>query len=161
MPVTPESCDRIAGSVSRLVRTGRHISARMADGIYGQLRSFGWALLVPLEREGDLRTSVLAARAGVDLSVASRQIAVLESGGYVERRPDPRDGRACLIHLTDAGADALAVTRARRAEWAAEALDGWTEDDARRLGELLERLVVDLAAAAAGTTAFRVPSAAG
>ena len=50
--------------------------------------------------------------------MASRQLAVLERLGYVERRPDPQDGRASLLRLTAAGADALAATRALRAEWA-------------------------------------------
>lgn len=149
MPVSPESCDRIAGSLSRLVRAGRHISARVAEQIYGELPSFGWSLLAPLERDGDQRSSALAARAGVDLSVVSRQVAELERRGLLARRPDPRDGRASLIHLTDAGAAALAATRSARTEWAAGALDGWDEADARRLGELLERLVSDLEAGAA------------
>ena len=95
--------------VSQLVRTGRHVSARAAGQLYGDLPSFGWALLVPLERDGDQRCSALAARAGVDVSVASRQLAVLERSGYVERRPDPRDGRASLLRLTPAGAEALAA----------------------------------------------------
>ncbi|MCW2532040.1 MAG: transcriptional regulator, MarR family, partial [Blastococcus sp.] len=100
MPITPETRDRLTSSVSQLVRTGRHVSSRAAVQLYGELPSFGWALLVPLERHGDQRCSVLALQVGVDVSVASRQIAVLERLGYVERRPDPQDGRASLLRLT-------------------------------------------------------------
>jgi len=116
--------------VARVIRSGRHLSVRAADALHGALPSYAWALLVPLEQDGEQRCSALAARAGVDVSVAS------------------------LVHLTDEGVRALAVTRALRAEWAATALAGWDEDDARRLSGLLERLATDLDRAPAA-----VPSA--
>jgi DNA-binding MarR family transcriptional regulator len=149
MPISPETRDRLTASVAQLIRTGRHISSRAATQVYGDLPSFGWALLVPLQRDGDQRCSALAARAGVDVSVASRQLAVLERSGYVERRPDPYDGRASLLSLTPAGAEALAAVRVLRSDWALTALAGWDEEDAHRLSDLLERLVTDLDSAGA------------
>jgi len=144
MPISPATRDRLTASIAQLVRTGRHVSSRAAAQLYGDLPSFGWALLLPLERDGDQRCSALAAQAGVDISVASRQIAALERSGHVERRPDPNDGRANLLRLTPAGGAALAAARALRSDWALGALAGWDEDDARLLGELLDRLVADL-----------------
>lgn len=149
MPITPETRDRLTAAVSQLVRTGRHVSARAAVQLYGDLPSYGWSLLVPLERDGDQRCSALAARAGVDVSVASRQLAVLERSGYVERRPDPLDGRASLLRLTAAGVAALENARALRSDWALGALSGWDEDDAQLLTSLLGRLVDDLSSAGA------------
>jgi DNA-binding MarR family transcriptional regulator len=149
MPITPATRDRLTSSVAQLVRTGRHVSARAATQLYGELPSFGWAMLVPLQRDGDQRCSALALQVGVDVSVASRQLAVLERLGYVERRPDPQDGRASLLRLTDVGAEALAAARALRAEWALTALSGWDESDARLLSDLLDRLVTDLEMAGA------------
>jgi DNA-binding MarR family transcriptional regulator len=156
MPITSETVDRLTTSVSQLLRTGRHVSARAAGHLYGELPPYGWGLLVPLERDGDLRCSALAGHAGVDVSVASRQLAVLERLGYVERRPDPLDGRAALLRLTEAGVDALAAARALRSDWALTALTGWDEDDARQLTALLDRLVADLASA--GTPRSAVPT---
>jgi len=156
MPITPETVDRLTASVSQLLRTGRHVSARAAGHLYGELPPYGWGLLVPLERDGDLRCSALAGHAGVDVSVASRQLAVLERLGYVERRPDPLDGRAALLRLTEAGADALAAARALRSGWALTALADWDEEDARQLTALLDRLVADLAGA--GTPSSAVPA---
>jgi DNA-binding MarR family transcriptional regulator len=144
MPISPETRDRLTASVAQLVRTGRHVSGRAASQLYGDLPSFGWALLLPLERDGDQRCSALAVRAGVDVSVASRQLAALERAGHIERRPDPQDGRASLLSLTAAGAEAMAATRALRSEWALGALADWHEDDARQLTDLLDRLVSDL-----------------
>jgi DNA-binding MarR family transcriptional regulator len=157
MPITPETRDRLTTSVGRLVRTGRHLSARAANQLYGDLPPFGWALLLPLEREGDQRCSALAQEVGVDVSVASRQLAVLQRLGYVERRPDPQDGRASLLRLTDSGADALAGARVLRADWALTALSGWRESEAEQLSGLLDRLVADLEAIGAPHPAVPTP----
>jgi DNA-binding MarR family transcriptional regulator len=147
--MAPETRDRLTSAVSQLVRVGRHVSARAATQLYGDLPSFGWALLVPLARDGDQRCSALAAQAGVDVSVASRQVAVLERSGHIERHPDPRDGRASLLRITPTGLQALEATRALRADWALTALAGWEDADARLLGDLLDRLVADLSGATA------------
>jgi DNA-binding MarR family transcriptional regulator len=155
MPITPETRDRLTASISQIVRTGRHVSARAAGRLYGDLPSYGLALLVPLEHDGDQRCSALAARAGVDVSVASRQLAVLERSGYVERHPDPLDGRASLLRLTPAGGAALGEARTLRSDWALGALAGWDEDDARLLAALLDRLVADLEAAGGSAAAVR------
>jgi DNA-binding MarR family transcriptional regulator len=142
--ITRDTTERLTTGVVRLVRTGRQVESRVAADLYGDLPSFGWALLAPLEREGPQRCSALAARLGVDVSVASRQVAALERAGYVARRPDPSDGRASLISLSDAGAAALDRVRDVRTSWAAGALGEWTEDEARALSALLERLADDL-----------------
>ena len=147
MPISPATRDRLTASVAQLVRTGRRVSMRAASQLYGDLPSFGWALMLHLERDGDQRCSALAAQAGIDISVASRQLAALERSGHVERRPDPADGRASLLKLTARGAEALAGARALRSEWALGALAGWDEGDARTLTDLLDRLVTDLEAA--------------
>ena len=117
MPLAPHTRDRLMGSVAQLIRAGRHLGARAAARLHGDLPSFGWALLLPPEQEGALRCSDLAVRAGIDVSVASRQLAALERSGYLQRHPDPRDGRAALFELTDRRAGALATSRALRSEW--------------------------------------------
>lgn len=56
-------------------------------------------------REGVPTQARLAERSGVDVKTASDVIARLESRGLVERKPDPRDSRAKLVHVTPRGAD--------------------------------------------------------
>ncbi len=77
MPMAPETRNRVTSAVAQLVRIGRHVGSRAAGQIYGDLPSYGWALLAPLRRDGDLRSTDLAARVGVDASVVSRQLADL------------------------------------------------------------------------------------
>lgn len=49
------------------------------------------------------RLTDLAAWAGMSLSAMAELVDGLEQLGYVERRPDARDGRAKLVLLTDSG----------------------------------------------------------
>ncbi len=157
MPMAPATRDRLTSAVSALVRIGRHVSSRAAAQLHGDLPSYGWSLLVPLQRDGDLRVTDLAVRVGVDASVVSRQLSVLERAGYVDRYPDPRDGRASLLRITAAGHRALEAARELRSEWTLAALSGWAEADAELLADLLDRLVTDLTTAALPRSAVPTP----
>jgi DNA-binding MarR family transcriptional regulator len=64
--------------------------------------SFG-AVLVPLFREDGLRLGELAERGSLSKQTVTSLVKRLEDLGYVERRPDPEDGRAMRISLTDSG----------------------------------------------------------
>jgi DNA-binding MarR family transcriptional regulator len=78
-------------------------------------------LLANLDTEGTT-ISALARRGGVTRQAAGQQLAALERTGYVERRPDPTDGRAVLIGQTEKGRvmlrDALEVVSGLEAEYA-------------------------------------------
>jgi DNA-binding MarR family transcriptional regulator len=56
-----------------------------------------------LHLHGALLTSVLAERLGIDLSTASRNLALLERGGYIARVGVKKDGRAVGNRLTKKG----------------------------------------------------------
>ncbi len=58
------------------------------------------------------RLTDLADQARLTLAAMSEIVNDLERLGIVERRPDPTDGRAKLICLTDAGWDAMRTARA-------------------------------------------------
>jgi len=146
--LTQETSEQLSSSLVRLVRTAKQLGHRVSADLYGDLPSYGWALLVPLEEHGPQRCSALAVHAGVDVSVASRQVAALEHAGYVDRQPDPVDGRASLISLSPGGVAALARTRDVRSQWTLAALDDWTEEEARRLSDQLAKLADGLDRAA-------------
>lgn len=70
-----------------------------------------------------VRLTELAARAQLSTAAASELVDDLQASGYLERRPDPSDGRAKLIYPTprgrralDAAGDRVAVIEQR---WAA------------------------------------------
>lgn len=57
--------------------------------------------LVYAARFGEVRQSVLAERMGLEAMTVSGYIDRLERRGLVKRAPDPADGRAKLVRLTD------------------------------------------------------------
>ncbi|PZS25826.1 MAG: MarR family transcriptional regulator [Pseudonocardiales bacterium] len=85
-----------------------------------------------------VRMTALADRAGMSRQAMSYLIGELEANGYLERRPDPSDARASLVHLTRRGEAAVGATRAsvRRLE------REWEEELGRsRFGQLRETLL--------------------
>lgn len=69
-------------------------------------------IVVQLARRGPARIAALAEELGVTQPTASDAASALLRKGHLERRPDPSDGRASLLHPTAQGrraADALAV----------------------------------------------------
>lgn len=65
---------------------------------------------------GGARLTELAGRAQLSLAATSELVNDLEHLGYLERRPDPGDGRAKLIVATERGRAALAEAGDRVAE---------------------------------------------
>jgi DNA-binding MarR family transcriptional regulator len=120
---------------------GRHAMA--------ELGTQGFHALAVLQLHGPLRVSDVAQRLGVDLSVASRQIASLAAEGYVERREDSRDRRAQLVAVTRAGRKVLRESHRRMVAGFTRVLEGWSDEDVNALTGGLERLRDDFARLAA------------
>ena len=57
--------------------------------------------LTALFRQSGLSQEEMAKRLNVNKSSVTRQLALLEEKGYVERRPDPKDKRSLLIYPTE------------------------------------------------------------
>ena len=91
------------------------------------------------------RVSDIADALRIDLSVASRQVAVLEAAGWVTRAADPADGRARVLEATESGRAVLADTLARMADAYTGVLAGWSEDELGSLHAVLSRLRRDFA----------------
>ncbi len=72
------------------------------------------SVLHTLARRSPLRLGELTATEQVTQSAITQMVSRLENDGLVERRPDPRDGRAVLVHITSAGAEVVAARRADR-----------------------------------------------
>jgi len=118
----------------------------------------GLRALSAIVRTDARRVSDVADRMRIDLSVASRQVAMLEAAGWVRREPDPDDRRAQRLEATDAGRAALAAARARMIDAYASIFANWSEDDLQALHATLGRLRADFARAGTGPA---LPAAAG
>ena len=103
----------------------RRVQRRLLRLGYGDIRPGHLALLLNLERGGG-RGAELARRAGMTKQSMGELVRDLEAHDYVERQPDPRDGRARLIQPTGRGLMLIAHARQAVSEVEAEA--------ARRIG---------------------------
>lgn len=68
---------------------------------YAEVRPSYGSILVPLFEEDGLRMGELASRAGLSKQTMTTMVRLLERDGLVQRAPDPSDGRAALVFLTD------------------------------------------------------------
>jgi DNA-binding MarR family transcriptional regulator len=75
---------------------------RLVEEVHPEVRAAHGAVLQFLDDEGT-RVTVLAERAHVTKQSMAQLVGHLEAHGYVERAPDPDDGRAKLVRATERG----------------------------------------------------------
>jgi DNA-binding MarR family transcriptional regulator len=110
--------------ISLLRRTSQLMVAdlveRLAAAGYPDLPAAAHPVFESLDRDGT-RLTELAARADMTHQAMGELIDTLEQRGYLERRPDPADGRARLVCLTARGRQmtrvALREIAAIEADW--------------------------------------------
>ncbi|MFC4533123.1 MarR family winged helix-turn-helix transcriptional regulator [Sphaerisporangium dianthi] len=91
-----------------------------------------------------LRVGEIATRMQVVGPHVTRQLNELERRGLTRRVPDPHDQRARLIEQTPEGAAVVGRYLQTVLNWFGDALAGWSEQDRRAFGSLLERFASDL-----------------
>jgi DNA-binding MarR family transcriptional regulator len=136
--VDKEIGPQILAAFANVVRTTRTLET--ASGTAGDVPSSVIAVLGLLSDHGELRLGALAGMLGVDTSVVSRTVGLAERRGLVSRRPDPRDGRACLLSLTEPGAECLAERRNQQLRLLSSVIDSWEPGSAEVLLAGLTRL---------------------
>ncbi|MEU7182566.1 MULTISPECIES: MarR family winged helix-turn-helix transcriptional regulator [Streptomyces] len=122
------------------LRRARASSGEMAREVHPDLEPAAYGLLVRLADIGAQRATDLAGFFGVGKATMSRQLHALEDLGLVAREPDPADGRAVLVRITDEGRDRFSrVREGRRAQYARR-LAAWDRTEVADLARLLHRL---------------------
>ncbi|MFG3029510.1 MarR family winged helix-turn-helix transcriptional regulator [Streptomyces sp. NPDC048253] len=101
------------------------------------------ALLRQVADSEPLRPGELAQRLGVEASHVTRTVQQLQKSGYVTRVPDPDDGRAQRIQLTEVGRAAVGRVRDAGARGMQLALADWSPDELGQLATLFHRMVDD------------------
>ena len=93
--------------LGRLLHSFRQeLHRRAQEGGYGDIREAHLQVFGAIDWRGT-RLTDLAARADMTLPAMSELVDDLQRAGYLERRPDPRDGRAKLIGPTRKGRHAI------------------------------------------------------
>lgn len=131
---------------TRLLRAAHYLQARL-DGIaaaYGLSHRGDLETLTELDLVGPLTPSQLAE----DLLLTSGGMTVrlnrLQTTGLIERRPNPRDGRGVLIHLTPAGKDIARDALATVLQTQSAIVGMLEPSDRSDLGRLLRTLLTEL-----------------
>jgi DNA-binding MarR family transcriptional regulator len=114
------------------------LSARVAAAGYGDIRPGHGCVFGNIDPDNGSRLTDLAERAMMTKQTVGEVVSDLEKLGYVERVPDPEDGRAKIIRLTRKGRHAYAVGRRLIEDLEADWAERFGEDRAAALREALE-----------------------
>jgi DNA-binding MarR family transcriptional regulator len=129
----PVDSTRLYVALGRLTRAlRREATAPVSHGVL--------SALVTVVKEGPIRSGELAAREGVAPPSMTKVVAGLEQAAYVERVPDPEDGRAALISATTAGRALVESTRELRLHGLARRIEELPPDLAAALSAALPAL---------------------
>jgi DNA-binding MarR family transcriptional regulator len=85
--------------------------SRMAARGFQDVREGHGCVFGFIDHEHGARLTDLAERSGLTKQAVGEAVAELERKGYLERVPDPEDGRAKIIKLTPRGIDAALTGR--------------------------------------------------
>lgn len=91
------------------------------------------SVLHTLSRVGPCRLSDLVRTEQIKKPALTSALAKLERDGLIERRPDPRDGRASMLSLTAEGQSIVSRRQAVRAERLRSLIDRLSPADRTRL----------------------------
>lgn len=124
----------------------KHAQAALAERTTPALAPLGingreLAVLTVLGEGEPLAQQEAAGRLGVDRTTMVDLVDALQGKGLVERRADPADRRRNQVHLTAAGRVALERGRIAYAQAEREFLAQISDVDAKRLKELLRRVL--------------------
>jgi DNA-binding MarR family transcriptional regulator len=151
MPGRDESQDSTRRVKDAIVAVQRITNSRRLDVLRAQrsgvpLSLVATGVLYQVVEWGPLRAATLAARSRMQPAALSRQLGILQREGYIERLPDPTDGRGAVVRATAHGRAIHQRIQSADDELFAAQLARWDAGELDRLAELLERLVTDLRA---------------
>jgi DNA-binding MarR family transcriptional regulator len=103
-------------------RWNERLVERFAAAGFGDVRASYGSLLVPLFERDGLRVGELRERARLSKQNTTKLLALCERDGLVAREPDPDDGRAFRVVLTERGRALGAVAGRALSELEAQVL---------------------------------------
>jgi DNA-binding MarR family transcriptional regulator len=118
------------GKLLRRVRRGLGERAALVDPT---LNATAYPLLVTLNEFGPHRAADLADLFALDKGAVSRVVHQLLELDLIERSPDPNDGRASILQVTDKARKKMALLAEKRREEFGEKLAGWEPESIAEL----------------------------
>lgn len=134
-----EAMRMLEHEIGLLLRRVRKGIGERATGVHPELSSTSFTLLVTLAETGPKRAADLADIFALDKGTVSRLVHQLVDLGLVERVPDPSDGRASILGITEDAVRRLSAMREERFQEFDARLASWDPDEIRDLAERLVR----------------------
>jgi DNA-binding MarR family transcriptional regulator len=119
-----------------LQRIRRGLTER-AVRVHPELNPASYLILTTLTEQGARRAADLAELFALDKGSVSRVVHQLLELGLIERSPDPADGRASILSVTDEAVRRLAEVRDGRREHYDDRLDAWDPEEIEELATQL------------------------
>jgi DNA-binding MarR family transcriptional regulator len=137
----PDGADAIGIIELELAKLVRHLETfGRRSSLYVRVDRAGYLAMRVLADLGPLSTNALAHALHLDASTVTRQIAPLERGGLIERRPDPADGRSSSIALSAEGRRCMCDVEQERRRCIEALVSDWDGPDQAGLAAALARL---------------------
>lgn len=139
MPVTASEANALLHSLLRVQKLV-FVARNTAPLLHDKVEPAAYPVLFLLASSAPARISDIADTLHSDISTVSRQVSTFASHGLVAKEPDPNDGRAQVITLTDAGHRMIGEIQTTRAAWFQQLLDGWDSAETAMFATQLDRL---------------------
>jgi DNA-binding MarR family transcriptional regulator len=136
--VTPTRVPMIRLLMVAFDEFSEELSRRVADAGYTDIRPGHGCVFGNIDPEYGSRLTELADRALMTKQSVGEVTSDLEQRGYVERVPDPADGRAKLIRLTPKGLEAWGIGRQLIDELERQWAERFGEERVAALRDVLE-----------------------
>ena len=146
MPVLANlAVERLERSLALLGRRAGPLHALLARRASVALDRVACLVLKTVASGGSIRITDLARESGVEVPTMSRHVANLTQAGYLQKTPDPADGRVWWVQLTGKAIATLERLESERRLVLSNVFSTWTRADCDAFVELLDRFSSDLA----------------
>lgn len=145
MALSDPTLMQLVMTMTRLARTYRGMADHVSSA-FGLSHAMVWPLVMIGRLGNGARQGEVAEAVGVEPPSLVRIIDQLVALGYVERRDDPRDGRAKTVHLTDSGREQFARTEAALNEFRRQLFVGIPDQDIEACMRVMAQLEAAVAA---------------
>ncbi|MET1060572.1 MAG: MarR family transcriptional regulator [Nocardioides sp.] len=125
--------------VGVVIRRVKRVIGERARAVHEDLQPASYLVLTYLETTGACRSSAIAGAFDMDKGAISRLVQHLDELGLIERTPDPADGRAALLSVTDDARRRMADVQKHRRKYLDERLADWSDEDLRAFVDMLGR----------------------
>jgi len=112
---------------------------------YGLTMTIGFTLLSIDPKKGTSSTA-LGPKMGMEATSLSRILKNIEEKGYIQRKPNPKDGRGILIHLTTLGLEKRKDSKDVVLQFNEVVRENVSEEDLSgffKTAEVINKLIID------------------